>query len=132
MVKRPIYQKIYQALSTTSQKYVTSEMLAQSIGIYADVINDALSLFNPVVTLDVTFNLLELLPLLATHLGSNKSVRQKNHRSASSILPYDSFTEFVYQKMTMAGIVDKSLQLSDKDLKIAKKLILNELKSRNK
>ena len=132
MVKRPIYQKIYQALSTTSHKYVTSEMLAQSIGIYPDVINDALSLFNPVVTLDVTFNLLELLPLLATHLGSSKSVRQKSHRPSSTILPYDSFSDFVYQKMTMAGIVDKSLQLSEKDLKMAKKLIVNELKSRKK
>jgi hypothetical protein len=132
MVNRQIYLKIYQGLSTTSQKYVTSEMLAQSIGIYADVINDALSLFNPVVTLDVTFNLLEILPLLATHLGSNKSVRQKNHRSSSTILPYDSFSDFVYQKMTMAGIVDKSLQLSEKDLKLAKKLIQNELKVRKK
>jgi hypothetical protein len=132
MVKRFIYQKIYQALSTTSQKYVTSEMLAQSIGIYPDVINDALSLFNPVVTLDVTFNLLDLLPLLATHLGSNKSVRQKSHRPSSTILPFDNFSDFVYQKMTMAGIVDKSLHLSEKDLKMAKKLIINELKSRKK
>ena len=132
MATRSIYQKIYQALSTTSQKYVTSEMLAQSIGIYPDVINDALSLFNPVVTLDVTFNVLELLPLLATHLGSNKSVRQKTHRSTSVMLPYDSFSDFVYQKMTIAGIVDKNLQLSEKDLKMAKKLILNELKSRKK
>jgi hypothetical protein len=48
------------------------------------------------------------------------------------MLPYDNFSEFVYQKMTMAGIVDKSVQLSDKDLKIAKKLILNELKNRKK
>jgi hypothetical protein len=85
-----------------------------------------------VVTLDVTFNLLELLPHLETHLGSNKSVRQKSHRPTSTLLPYDSFSDFVYQKMTMAGIVDKSVQLSDKDLKIAKKLILNELKSRKK
>lgn len=132
MATRSIYQKIYQALSTTSQKYVTSEMLSQSIGIYPDVINDALSLFNPVVTLDVTFNLLELLPSLATHLGSNKSVRQKTNRSTTLRLPYDSFSDFVYQKMTMAGIVDKNVQLSEKDLKIAKKLILNELKSRKK
>jgi hypothetical protein len=70
--------------------------------------------------------------LLATHLGSNKSVRQKSHRASSTILPYENFSDFVYQKMTMAGIVDKSLQLSDKDLKMAKKLIVNELKSRKK
>ncbi len=132
MVNRSTYQKIYQALSTTSQKYVTSEMLAQSIGIYPDVINDALSLFNPVVTLDATFNLLELVPLLEAHLGSNKSVKSKTHRASPTVLPYVNFSDFIYQKMTVGGIVDKSMQLSEKDLKIAKKLITNELKSRKK
>jgi hypothetical protein len=48
------------------------------------------------------------------------------------VLPYVNFSDFIYQKMTMGGIVDKSMQLSEKDLKIAKKLIINELKSRKK
>ena len=50
MGAKQIYLKIQQALSSTSQKYVTAEMLSQSIGIYPDVINEALSMFNPVVT----------------------------------------------------------------------------------
>jgi hypothetical protein len=132
MSGKAIYLKIQQALSSTSQKYVTAEMLSQSIGIYPDVINEALSMFNPVVTLDVTFNLLELLPDLNQYLGNAKLVTVKRNRSVQKSLPYTSFTEFVYQKMTMAGIVDKSIQLSDKDLKLAKKLIQNELKSRKK
>ncbi|MBM3909359.1 MAG: hypothetical protein FJ352_01120 [Firmicutes bacterium] len=132
MGAKQIYLKIQQALSSTSQKYVTAEMLSQSIGIYPDVINEALSMFNPVVTLDVTFNLLELLPDLNQYLGNAKLVTMKRNRSVQKSLPYTSFAEFVYQKMTMAGIVDKSIQLSDKDLKLAKKLIQNELKSRKK
>lgn len=132
MVTRQTYQKIYQALSSTSHKYVTAEMLAQTIGIYPDVINEAMSLFNPVVTLDVTFNLLELLPALTAHLGSAKAVTVKRHRPTSKPLPYQNFSDFIYQKMTISGIVDKNIQLSDKDLRLAKKLIQNELKSRKK
>jgi hypothetical protein len=45
---------------------------------------------------------------------------------------FASFSEFVYDKMTLAGIVDKNMVLSDKDLKLAKKLIQTELKSRKK
>jgi hypothetical protein len=89
-------------------------------------------MFNPVVTLDVTFNLLELLPSLNQYLGNAKAVIVKRNRTTNKALPYTSFAEFVYQKMTMAGIVDKSIQLADKDLKLAKKLIQNELKSRKK
>ena len=42
MTPKQIYLKIQQALSATNQKYVTAEMLSQSIGIYQDVINEAL------------------------------------------------------------------------------------------
>lgn len=132
MSSRQIYQKIYQALSSTSQKYVTSETLAQIIGIYPDVINDALSLFNPVVTLDVTFNLIDLLPALAAHVGTVKPMTVKRAKAVEKPLPYSNLSDFVYQKMTIAGIVDKSIVLSDKDLKIAKRLIVQELKSRKK
>ena len=127
-----LYKKIYQVLSTAEKKHFTADMLALSIGIYADVINDALSFFNPLVKLDTDFNLLELLPLLENHLGSNKNIKQKTHRQTMLNLPYASFSEFVYQKMTMAGMVDKSAELSTKDLKMAKKLISIELKNRKK
>lgn len=132
MSGKAIYLKIQQALSSTSQKYVTAEMLSQSIGIYPDVINEALSMFNPVVTLDVTYNLLELLPDLNQYLGNAKAVSVKRNKSVGKPLPYPNFADFVYQKMTIAGIVDKSISLSEKDLKLAKKLIQNELKSRKK
>jgi hypothetical protein len=132
MTPKQIILKIQQALSATTQKYVTAEMLSQSIGIYPDVINGVLSMFNPVVTLDVTYNLLDLLPELNQYLGNAKSVTVKRNRPENKSLPYTSFAEFVYQKMTIAGIVDKNIQLADKELKLAKKLIQNELKSRKK
>lgn len=132
MATRSVYQKIYQTLSSTSQKYVTSEMLAQSIGIYPDVINEALSLFNPVVTLDMTFNVLELVPDLQRYLGASHALTTRRQKPSVKPLPYQSFADFVYEKMTIAGIVDKNIQLSDKELKLAKKLIQLELKSRKK
>jgi NADH/NAD ratio-sensing transcriptional regulator Rex len=132
MAAKALYQKIYDVLSQSSQKYVTAEMLSQWIGIYPDVINEALSLFNPVVTLDVSFNLLELLPDIGQHLGNEKPIRVKKVKPSRAPLAYGSFAEFVYQKMTIAGIVDKNIVLSEKDLKLAKKLIQVELKSRKK
>jgi NADH/NAD ratio-sensing transcriptional regulator Rex len=132
-MKRQTYQHIFDALNQLPHKYVTAEMLSQTLGIYPDMINEALSLFNPVVTLDVTFNLKELLPQLESYLGANKPLITKK-RTANKTMEkqFASFSEFVYEKMTLAGIVDKNIILSDKELKLAKKLIQTELKSRKK
>ena len=43
-------------------KYITSERLAHIIGIYPEVINENLSFFDPMIMMDYTFNLLELVP----------------------------------------------------------------------
>jgi NADH/NAD ratio-sensing transcriptional regulator Rex len=132
-MKRQTYQQIFDALNQLPHKYVTAEMLSQTLGIYPDMINEALSLFNPVVTLDVTFNLKDLLPQLENYLGTNKPLITKKRTVTKTMeKQFASFSEFVYEKMTLAGIVDKNIVLSDKDLKLAKKLIQTELKSRKK
>jgi hypothetical protein len=133
MMKRQTYQQIFETLNQMPHKYVTAEMLSQALGIYPDMINEALSLFNPVVTLDVTFNLKDLLPQLETYLKTNKPLVTKKRTPKQALeKQFGSFADFVYEKMTISGIVDKSLVLSDKDLKLAKKLIQIELKSRKK
>jgi hypothetical protein len=132
-MKRTLYLKIYEALLATNQPYVTAEMLATTIGIYPDVINEALSLFNPVVTLDVTFNLKELIPQLEGFLQSDKPRTTKRNRSQKmQDKAYATIADFVYEKMTIAGIVDKDIRLTDQELRLAKRLITAELKSRKK
>jgi hypothetical protein len=132
-MKRSTYQKIYDALVTSQQKYMTSEMLAQVIGLYPDVINEALSLFNPVVTLDITFNLKELLPQLEDYLKASKPMITKRNRAPKiNEKTYDTFSAFVYEKMTISGIVDKNIILTDKELRLAKRIISAELKGRKK
>ena len=43
---------------------------------------------------------------------------------------YDNYFDFIYKKLTYGGMIDKSVELSDKDLKILKKLISEELANR--
>ena len=43
---------------------------------------------------------------------------------------YNSYFDFIYKKLTIGGMIDKSAELSDKDLKILKKLITDELADR--
>ncbi len=132
-MKKSTYQKMLNALLGASQKYVNADMLAQMIGIYPDVINEAMSLFNPVVTLDVTFNLKELIPQLEMYLQSAKlSLTKRNRAPKIQEKTFATLGEFVYEKMTISGIVDKNSILSDRDLRLAKKIITQELKSRKK
>ena len=43
---------------------------------------------------------------------------------------FNSVSDFIYRKMTYNGIVDKNAYLSDKDLKLLKRLIAEEQKRR--
>ena len=48
------------------------------------------------------------------------------------ISEYNSINDFVYQKMTYGGMLNKEAYLTDKDLKILKKLIQDEQEKRKK
>jgi len=127
-------KKIYQALLTSKVKYLTADMLAEQIGIYPELINDACALFNPLVTMDPTFNLLDLIDDVKHYVQTLPTTRREPSTlpKKRDIESYGSFVAFIYEKMTIAGIVDKAIILSDTDLKLAKKLIQNELKARKK
>ena len=43
---------------------------------------------------------------------------------------YDNYFDFIYKKLTYGGMIDRNVNLSDKDLKILKKLISDELANR--
>ena len=115
-------------------KYITAERLSRIIGIYPEVINETLSYFDPMTKMDYEYNLLELVPAV------KKFIEDKETKKAPLVKPvavkkdelhsFDSYKDFIYQKLTHGGMLDWSVELSDKDLKILKKLIVEELDSR--
>ena len=108
-------------------KYITSERLAHIIGIYPEVINENLSFFDPMIMMDYTFNLLELVPQIKKFIEDKENKRAPVPKPVvvkkNEVDEYNSYFDFIYKKLTIGGMIDKSAELSDKDLKILKKLI---------
>ena len=115
-------------------KYITSERLAHIIGIYPEVINENLSFFDPMIMMDYTFNLLELVPQIKKFIEDKENKRAPVPKPVvvkkNEVDEYNSYFDFIYKKLTIGGMIDKSAELSDKDLKILKKLITDELADR--
>ena len=115
-------------------KYITSERLSRIIGIYPEVINENLSFFDPMIMMDYTYNLLELVPAVKKFIEEKEAKRMPAPKPVvvkkNEIDEYDSYFDFIYKKLTIGGMIDKSAELSDKDLKILKRLITEELANR--
>ena len=50
--------------------------------------------------------------------------------SRKQIEEYESVVDFIYKKMSVGGIIDRGAYLTDKDLRIIKRLAAEELKKR--
>ena len=115
-------------------KYITSERLSRIVGIYPEVINENLSYFDPMVKMDYEFNLLELVPQMKKFIEAKEAKRAPTPKPVvvrkDEIDLYDNYFDFIYKKLTYGGMIDKSVELSDKDLKILKRLISEELANR--
>ena len=115
-------------------KYITAERLSRIVGIYPEVISEAFSYFDPMITMDYEYNLLELVP------AAKKFIEDKETKKAPVVKPamvkkqevgaYENYFDFIYKKLTYGGMIDRNAQLSDKDLKILKRLISEELTRR--
>ena len=127
-------KKYVAAMSKTKAKYITAERLSRIVGVYPEIINENLAYFNPMISMDPTFNLLELIPDIKAYINEveNKKspVIRQEAVTKKTLEEYDSITDFVYRKMSIGGIVDKNAVLTDKDLRIMKKLISEELQKR--
>lgn len=129
-------QKYLSILRTTKAKYVTSERLSDLMGLYPEKINDDLSYFDSMVNMDYSYDLKTLIPLLEEYVkgkgGKKDSQKQKEVKMKQVSSKYASINDFVYQKMSFAGLVDKNAYLSDEDLKDLKQLIALEQAKRKK
>ena len=133
-------KKYIAALTKKKYKYITSERLSMMIGVSEEKINEDLSYFEPMIIMDYTYNLLDLIPVLREYVLNDEN--KKNQRVVKDVVTkkqlsqYDSIADFVYKKMTIpgSGLVNPSAdsELSDADLRALKRLIQEEQDRRKK
>lgn len=128
-------KKYLTAIESSKRKYLTCELLSHSLGIYPEIIAENLSFFEPTLAMDPSFNLKDLIPALNAYIEEESKKAPKKHRiivNKDNVEQYEGVADFIYQKMTIGGLVDKNAELSTVDLKILKKLIQAELDEKKK
>jgi len=125
-----VLKKYLTAMSKNKVKYMTCERLAHIIGVYPEVIADNLSYFEPMLKMDTSLDLLQLIPMIKDYIiakEDKKAIQPKVVALKKDIVEYESIADFIYKKMTYAGLIDRSTVLNEKDLKILKRLVTMEL-----
>lgn len=135
-MNKTLAKKYQKAISSIKNKYVTVERLSHVFGRYPDIIAEELSFFDPLIRMDISYNVKDLLPVIEEYLSQMEASKDKKEHQTTikkkMVLEYDSVADFVYKKMTVGGLVDRNIVLSDTDLRILKKIIGSELAARRK
>ena len=86
--------------------------------------------------MDYEYDLTELVPAIEEYIEKSQEKKpapvKKNLVTQKILDQYSSIGDFIYKKMTIGGLLDPNTELSDKDLKILKKLIIEEQQKRKK
>jgi hypothetical protein len=137
--KYPHLRRIASVLSKSPKKYISLESLSRMVGLYPDVLGQELIVFQPMILMDPTLNMRDLLPSLEAYLAkedAEKIAKPKPIRVVArqkELSEYPNIASFVYQKMTSAGgLVDPSARLNDHDLHLLQKLVAREVSKRRK
>ncbi len=126
-----VLKKYLNAMTKNKVKYMTCERLSRIVGVYPEVIAEALSYFDPLLNMDPSYDLLVLIPQIKEYIQEEEEKKASNAPKVMAkkkdINEYESVSDFVYKKMTFAGMVDRNLVLNEKDLRILKRLVNDEL-----
>ncbi len=131
-------KKYLSAIENSKKRYLTCENLSSIMGVYPEVIAEQLSFFEPMLAMDPSFDLKELIPSISKYIEAEEAKREKKEVikvSKKELSEYKSVPDFLYKKMTFNGLVDRNASLSEADLKALKKLVqkeLDELKNKAK
>jgi len=123
-------KKYLSAIEGSKKKYLTTEALSRTMGIYPEVIAEQLSYFEPMLAMDPSYDLKDLIPIISKYIEDEESKKEKKEIikiSKKDLDGYKSVADFVYKKMTFNGLVDRNASLNEHDLKALKKLVQNEL-----
>ena len=126
-----VLKKYLNAMTKKKVKYMTCERLSHIVGVYPDVIAENLSYFEPMLKMDPSYDLLVLIPKIKDYIQNEEEKKApsapKVLATKKDVVEYESVNDFVYKKMTFAGMVDRNFQLNEKDLRILKRLVNDEL-----
>jgi len=127
-------KKYLKAMKANKTKYLTCEILAKDIGIYPDIIANALSYFDPLITMDMGYDLRNIQHPLSEFVKEKEANRHTSRKPTKLVeTKYKSVNDFVFSKYVVAGgLMDRSIELNTNDLKELKKVVTNELKIRKK
>ncbi|MCH3909763.1 MAG: hypothetical protein LKE31_05265 [Bacilli bacterium] len=132
-------KRILSPLKRSPKKFVSLDMLSRMVGLYSDVIADELEYFEPLIRMDSSLNMKDLIPSIESYIEKSEVKKEKVIRpkrvvvAKKEIDQYPSIAEFIYAKMTSAGgLMDPSYRLSDHDLHLLQKLVIREINARNK
>ena len=126
-----VLKKYLNAISKNKVRYMTCERLSTLVGVYPEVIAENLSYFDPMLNMDPSYDLLVLIPQIKEYIQQEEEKKAptapKVVATRKDIVEYESVSDFVYKKMTFAGMVDRNIVLREKDLRILKRLVNDEL-----
>jgi hypothetical protein len=132
-------QAIVAALKKSNRKYLSLDDLSTMVGLYSDVLGAELTYIEPMIMMDPTLNMRNLLEPISNYLEAQKAKKQEEVQpkrevaSSKELAEYPNIATFVYKKMTSAGgLVDPSAKLSDHDLHVLQKLVAREVGKRRK
>lgn len=127
-------KKYLKAMKANKTKYLTCEILAKDIGIYPDIIANTLSCFDPLITMDMTYDLRNIQHQLNEFVKEKEANRHVSRKPTKLVeTKYKSVNDFVFNKYVVAGgLMDRSIELNAEDLKELKKVVTNELKLKKK
>ena len=131
-----VLKKYLTAMSKNKVKYMTCERLSRIVGVYPEVIAENLSYFDPILNMDPSYDLLALIPQIKEYIQQEEDKKSNNAPKVMAtkrdVVEYESVSDFIYKRMTFAGMVDRSLILNEKDLRVLKRLVNDELASLKK
>ena len=131
--------RIKSTLEKKQKKYVTLDMLSRYVGLYSDVVADELVYFEPMVKIDTSMNMMDVLPLIQDYLAqvdeTNKENREKKPRRQAvrkkELLKYSSVGDFVYQKMAgPGGLIAPSATFTDHHIHVFARLATQDISIR--
>ena len=132
-------KKYLSALLKIKAKYVTADRLSKVVGVYPEIITETLSYFEPTLMMDPSYDLLDLVEPMKKYIIEKEEEKSQTLISRAKpikqkdIDKYESIGDFIYKKYTIAGgLLNKNAELSDEDLRILKKLIIEEQAKRKK
>lgn len=133
---KTLIRNIVSAIKKSKLKYLTVDRLSRLMGLYPEVLADALVLFEPMIKFDPSINTRDLLPQMEEYIAPkprDPSAPKRTVVTKKELSEYRSIQDFVYQKFTtVGGLLDQTAELSDHDLRALKKLVEEELAKRKR